>query len=129
MFETGAGLGFVFFTFIVFLVGTVITSQTLMAAVASHVREYAMLNALGAGHGALRRVVLEQALIVGSFGILAGAVVCAALMLLARSQNVPVSFDATAAIGCGILVLAIALVSGAMAVRTIAHLEPANLLR
>jgi putative ABC transport system permease protein len=129
MFETGAGLGFVFFTFIVFLVGTVITSQTLMAAVASHVREYAMLNALGAGHGALRRVVLEQALIVGGFGIVAGAVVCAALMLLARSQNVPVSFDATAAIGCGILVLAIALVSGAMAVRTISHLEPANLLR
>ncbi|HTI95070.1 MAG TPA: ABC transporter permease [Rudaea sp.] len=129
MFETGAGLGFVFFTFIVFLVGTVITSQTLMAAVASHVREYAMLNALGAGHGALRRVVLEQALIVGSFGIVAGAVVCAALMLLAHSQNVPVSFDATAAIGCGVLVLVIALVSGAMAVRTIAHLEPANLLR
>lgn len=129
MFETGAGLGFVFFTFIVFLVGTVITSQTLMAAVASHVREYAMLNALGAGHGALRRVVLEQALIVGGFGIVAGAVVCTALMLLARSQNVPVTFDASAAIGCGILVLAIALVSGAMAVRTIAHLEPANLLR
>jgi len=55
--------------------------------------------------------------------------VCAALMLLARSQNVPVSFDATAAIGCGVLVLVIAVVSGAMAVRTIAHLEPANLLR
>ncbi|MBU6199351.1 MAG: FtsX-like permease family protein [Xanthomonadaceae bacterium] len=129
MFETGAGLGFVFFTFIVFLVGTVITSQTLMAAVASHVREYAMLNALGAGHGALRRVVLEQALIVGGFGIVAGAVVCAALIALAHSQNVPVAFDASAALGCGALVLAIALVSGAMAVRTIAHLEPANLLR
>lgn len=129
MFETGAGLGFVFFTFIVFLVGTVITSQTLMAAVASHVREYAMLNALGAGHGALRRVVLEQALIVGGFGIVAGAIVCALLMLLARSQNVPVSFDASAAIGCGVLVLVIALVSGAMAVRAIANLEPANLLR
>lgn len=129
MFETGAGLGFVFFTFIVFLVGTVITSQTLMAAVASHVREYAMLNALGAGHGALRRVVLEQALIVGGFGIVAGAIVCAALILLAHSQNVPVAFDPSAAVGCGILVLAIALVSGAMAVRTIAHLEPANLLR
>ncbi len=129
MFETGAGLGFVFFTFVVFLVGTVITSQTLMAAVASHVREYAMLNALGAGHAALRRVVLEQALIVGGFGIVVGAAVCALLMLLANSQNVPVAFDATAGIACGILVLAIALVSGAMAVRTIAHLEPANLLR
>ncbi|MBS0571513.1 MAG: FtsX-like permease family protein [Proteobacteria bacterium] len=129
MFETGAGLGFVFFTFIVFLVGTVITSQTLMAAVASHVREYAMLNALGAGHGALRRVVLEQAMIVGGFGIVAGAFVSGLLILLARSQNVPIAFDTSAAIGCAVLVLAIALVSGAMAVRTIAHLEPANLLR
>jgi len=62
MFETGAGLGFVFFAIVVFVVGTVITSQTLVAAVASHVREYAMLNALGAGYAALRMVVLEQAL-------------------------------------------------------------------
>ena len=65
MFETGAGLGFVFFAFVVFIVGTVITSQTLVAAVASSVREYAMLNALGAGYPALRRVVLEQAFWVG----------------------------------------------------------------
>jgi putative ABC transport system permease protein len=129
MFETGAGLGFVFFTFIVFLVGTVITSQTLVAAVASHVREYAMLNALGAGRGALRRVVLEQALWVGSFGIVVGAVVCTALFLLARNQSVPVAFDFTAGAGCAILVMAIALVSGIMAVRTIRNLEPANLLR
>ncbi|MGA9333347.1 MAG: ABC transporter permease [Rudaea sp.] len=129
MFETGAGLGFVFFTFIVFLVGTVITSQTLVAAVASHVREYAMLNALGAGRGALRRVVLEQALWVGSFGVALGGILSVGLMLLARSQDVPVTFDATAGSACGILVLAIALLSGVMAVRTLSHLEPANLLR
>ena len=129
MFETGAGLGFVFFTFVVFIVGTVITSQTLVAAVASHVREYAMLNALGAGHGALRKVVLEQALWVGSIGVVVGAVVSAALMLLANSQNVPVAFDLVAGSACVILVLTIALLSGVMAVRAVSHLEPANLLR
>jgi putative ABC transport system permease protein len=129
MFETGAGLGFVFFTFIVFLVGTVITSQTLVAAVASHVREYAMLNALGAGRTALRRVVLEQALWVGSVGIIVGAIVSVLLMLLASSQSVPMTFDLAAAAGCAILVMVIALVSGTLAVRTISHLEPANLLR
>ena len=129
MFETGAGLGFVFFTFIVFLVGTVITSQTLVAAVASHVREYAMLNALGAGRGALRRVVLEQALWVGGVGSIVGAIVSVLLMLLASSQSVPMTFDLTAAAGCAILVMVIALVSGTLAVRTISHLEPANLLR
>jgi putative ABC transport system permease protein len=129
MFETGAGLGFVFFTFIVFLVGTVITSQTLVAAVASHVREYAMLNALGAGRTALRRVVLEQALWVGGVGVVVGAIVSVLLLLLASGQSVPIAFDLTAAAGCAILVMVIALVSGTLAVRTISHLEPANLLR
>lgn len=129
MFETGAGLGFVFFTFVVFIVGTVITSQTLLAAVASHVREYAMLNALGAGYAALRKVVLEQAFWVGSFGILGGAVVSTLLFLLATGQSVPVAFDAAAAAGCAVLVMAIAIVSGLMAVRALSHLEPANLLR
>jgi putative ABC transport system permease protein len=129
MSETGAGLGFVFFAFVVFVVGTVITSQTLVAAVASHVREYAMLNALGAGYPALRKVVLEQSLWVGSFGILVGAAVSGGMLLLASGQSVPVSFDFTAAAGCAILVMTIALLSGLMAVRALSHLEPANLLR
>jgi putative ABC transport system permease protein len=129
MFETGAGLGFVFFAFVVFLVGTVITSQTLVAAVASSVREYAMLNALGAGYPALRKVVLEQALWVGSFGILVGAAVSVVLLLLAGGQSVPLAFDATAAGACAVLVMTIALLSGLMAVRALSHLEPATLLR
>ena len=49
--------------------------------------------------------------------------------LLAIGQSVPIAFDITAGIGCAILVMTIALVSGVMAVRTISHLEPANLLR
>lgn len=129
MFETGAGLGFVFFAFVVFLVGTVITSQTLIAAVASSVREYAMLNALGAGHPALRKVVLEQALWVGGFGIVVGAAISGAMLLLASGQSVPVAFDLTAAGACALLVMTIALVSGLVAVRALSHLEPANLLR
>lgn len=129
MFETGAGLGFMFFAIVVFLVGTVITSQTLLGAVASHVREYAMLNALGAGHGALRKVVLEQALWVGGCGMVVGAAVSVTMLLLARGQSVPVSFDAGAALGCAALVMAIALLSGVLSVRAISHLEPANLLR
>src|SRR6185437_5062789 len=55
LFDTGAGAG------VLFLVGAVITSQTLVGAVQGSVREYATLNALGVGVGALRKVVLEQA--------------------------------------------------------------------
>lgn len=129
MFETGAGLGFIFLSFVVFLVGVVITSQTLFAAVASSVREYAMLNALGAGMGALRRVILEQSFWVGTIGVIVGSVVSLSLALLAYGQDVPISFNYVAAIACGALVMAIALISGFLAVGAINHLEPANLLR
>ncbi len=129
MFETGAGLGFLFLALVVFIVGVVITSQTLFAAVASSVREYAMLNALGAGLAALRRVILEQAFWVGTIGIVIGALVSLALALLASSQDVPITFDLFAAIACGLLVMTIALISGLLAVGAINELEPANLLR
>ncbi|MBS0589153.1 MAG: ABC transporter permease [Proteobacteria bacterium] len=129
MFETGAGLGFIFLSFVVFLVGVVITSQTLFAAVASSVREYAMLNALGAGIGTLRRVILEQAFWVGAIGIVFGGLVSLTLALLAHGQDVPIAFNYIAAIACGVLVMTIALISGLLAVGAINHLEPANLLR
>ncbi len=129
MFETGAGLGFIFLACVVFLVGVVITSQTLFAAVASSVREYAMLNALGAGVSALRRVILEQAFWVGAIGIVVGSLVSLALAGLAHGQDVPIMFNYLAAIACALLVMAIALISGLLAVGAINHLEPANLLR
>jgi putative ABC transport system permease protein len=129
MFETGAGLGFLFLAFVVFMVGVVITSQTLFAAVASSVREYAMLNALGAGLGALRRVILEQAFWVGTIGVLIGSVVSLSLGLLATGQDVPIAFDLIPAIACAALVMAIALISGLLAVGAINQLEPAILLR
>ncbi|MDR0780150.1 MAG: ABC transporter permease [Pseudomonadales bacterium] len=129
MFETGAGLGFIFLSGVVFLVGVVITSQTLFAAVTSSVREYAMLNALGAGIGALRRVILEQAFWVGILGVLLGGLVSGLLALLAQGQDVPIAFDYSAAAICGAFVMLIALISGFFTVGAINHLEPANLLR
>jgi putative ABC transport system permease protein len=129
MFETGAGLGFIFLALVVFIVGVVITSQTLFAAVASSVREYAMLNALGAGLSALRRVILEQAFWVGTVGVLIGSAFSFAILLLAAGQDVPIVFNAVAALCCAVLVMSIAVISGLLAAGVINHLEPANLLR
>jgi putative ABC transport system permease protein len=129
IFETGAGLGFVFLAIVVFIVGVVITSQTLFAAVASSVREYAMLNALGAGLAALRRVVLEQAFWVGLAGIMIGTIVSLLLNLIGNAQDVPIALDAVTGVACAALVMALALISGFLAVGAINELEPANLLR
>ena len=129
LFDTGAGAGVLFLAGIVFLVGAVITSQTLIAAVNGSVREYAMLNALGVGVGALRRVVLEQAFWVGALGLLGAGALGLVLMLLARAQDVPVVLTIPAALACVVLVLGLAAVSGLAAMRSLRHADPATLLR
>ncbi len=129
LFDTGAGAGVLFLAGIVFLVGAVITSQTLIAAVNGSVREYATLNALGVGVGALRRVVLEQAFWVGALGLLGAGLLGVLLLLLARSQNVPVVLNVPAALACIVLVLGLAAVSGLAAMRSLRRADPATLLR
>ncbi len=129
MFETGAGLGVLFLVGVVCVVGVIITSQTLMSAVAGSVREYATLQALGVSFRGLSRVVLEQAGWVGALGLAVGAVVCVAFMALARRFDVPVVLDASTALACVGLIMTIAMASGLMALRVLRRAEPATLLR
>ncbi len=129
LFETGAGLGVVFMSLVVFLVGTVITSQTLMGAVAGSISEYATLNALGASHRALSRVVMEQAGWVGVTGLACGGVLSALVLVLAHGQNVPVAITPLGILACAVLVMGITLLSGLLAVRTLRNADPAKLLR
>lgn len=129
MFETGAGLGVVFLAAVVFVVGAVITSQTLIGAVAGSLREYATLRALGVSLGGLRRVVLAQSCWVGVTGLLIGGALGLVAIGLARRHDVPVALGATTMAACAAIVLGIALVSGLAAVRTLRHADPADLLR
>lgn len=129
MFDTGAGAGVLFLAGIVFLVGAVITSQTLMAAVAGSVREYATLNALGVGLANLRWVVLEQAFWVGAIGLLGATVLGGLLLAAAASRDVPVALNVPLSLACIALVLALAAVSGLIALRSLRKADPATLLR
>jgi putative ABC transport system permease protein len=119
MFETGAGLGVIVLAVVVFIVG----------AIAGSVREYATLHALGVGLGSLRRVVLEQAAWIGVCGLVAGVVLSYGLIALATWQDVPVAVNLPVWIACAALVMGIALVSGAAAVRVLQRADPALLLR
>ncbi|MBZ0221726.1 MAG: ABC transporter permease [Dokdonella sp.] len=129
MFETGAGLGVMFLAVVVVLVGAVITSQTLMGAVAGSIREYATLHALGVGVRALRRVVLEQAAWVGAFGILVGGLGTLIVVALAQRRDVPAQLSPMIVVVCAALVMVIALLSGLAALRTLRKADPALLLR
>ena len=129
LFETGAGLGVLFLAVVVVLVGAVITSQTLMGAVAGSLREYATLLALGVGRRALRRVVLVQAAWVGAFGIVVGALGTVLVVALAQRRDVPAQLTPSLIVICAVLVMTIALASGLAALRTLRNADPALLLR
>ncbi|HED14510.1 MAG TPA: FtsX-like permease family protein [Gammaproteobacteria bacterium] len=129
LFDTGAGLGVLFLAIIVLIVGVVITSQTLMAAVAACLREYATLQALGVGFNELRKVVLEQAAWIGGLGIVLGDIFGAAVLIAANKFGVPVKINTLLVLTSTILVMMIVLISGLLSVRTLHHVDPANLLR
>jgi putative ABC transport system permease protein len=129
MLDTGAGAGVLFLAGIVFLVGAVITSQTLIAAVIGSIREYATLNALGVGRGSLRKVVMEQAFWVGALGLLCSIVIGALLLAIARNRSVPMEMHPLTAIVCLALSMALAIVSGLASMRSLRRADPASLLR
>ena len=129
LFDSGAGAGVLFLAGIVLLVGAAITSQTLVAAVFGSIREYATLNALGVGLRALRWVVLEQAFWVGAVGLVVASLGGGLLIWVARLKDVPVAFDLSIWLICFALVMALALLSGLIALRTLRRADPAELLR
>lgn len=129
MLETGAGLGVIFLAVVVSLAGAVITSQTLMGAVAGSSSEYAALQALGVGLRALRGVVLQQAAWIGAAGLLLGGLAATGALALARWQGVPVALPWLPALACAGVILLMALVSGWAAVGALRRADPALLLR
>ena len=129
LFESGAGIGFLFSTIIAMMVGAVITSQTLMAAVAAAIKEYATLRALGVGFAKLRAVVLEQSLWIGLIGLGISFAMSFTLIWLAHVNYVPVGLNLTLVAFAALSVMCVALGSGLLALRHLKKADPAALLR
>ncbi len=127
--DTGAGVAVAFLAVIVFLVGAIISSQSLMAVIIASSREYATLNALGAGKNALRWLVFEQALWIGGLGLMLATVMSLILLPFAGAHDVPIAMNLPVALTCALLVLLLSLVSGLFAMRGLLRAEPALLLR
>lgn len=126
--ESGAGVAFVFGSLVAILVAGVITSQTLSAAVAGSLKEYAALRALGFSMRALRRIVLAQSAWVGIAGLAVAGVLTFVLALAARAGALPIVLTLPMIAVSVALVLLTALGSGALALRRVAQADPAVLL-
>lgn len=118
-----------FMSSIGFVIGVVITWQTLRGAILANIKEFASLRALGVSIGQLRAVVMELSLWVGILGIGAAAFLMIGITMLARSFNLPMGYEAGSIIQTGVLLLLISIGSGALTLGALKKGEPADLLK
>lgn len=126
--ESGAGVAFVFGSAVAILVAVIVTSQTLAAAVAASLKDYAALRALGFTIGALRGIVLAQTAWIAAAGVLLAGALAAILAIVARLGDTPLVMTAPmVAVAVGLVAL-VAFGSGLWALRRVARADPAVLL-
>ncbi|MFM1958790.1 MAG: hypothetical protein RL588_307 [Pseudomonadota bacterium] len=127
--EQVVGILLGFSVILAILIGVGITSQTLRGAVASNIREFASLRALGVSMPALRGVVVELSFWVGLAGLAAAAVLMGCVLAAARVMNVTMSLPLAYVGAVAVLLMAISLVSGFLSLGALSRSQPAELLR
>ncbi|HVZ99750.1 MAG TPA: ABC transporter permease [Caulobacterales bacterium] len=110
-------------------VGIIITWQTLRGAILANIKELASLRALGVSMGSLRMIVLELSFWVGIAGLIFTAVLMALIATLASFGGVPFGFMLSWVIICCIMLMLIAMISGAASLGILKKSQPADLLR
>jgi len=127
--KTKAGIALGFAALLGLLVGAVVTSQTLYAATAASLREYAVLRALGIPRWRMALTVLAQSFWVGVAGI---GLALPTVFLLAHFGNevgARVLLPWELLTGTVVVTMVMALVSGLAALRSLRLIEPVALLR
>jgi putative ABC transport system permease protein len=127
LWEKSIGIIFLFGVGVAAIVGVVVLGQVLTSDIIDHVREYATLKAIGYRNADLRRVVLEQALILALAGYVPACAAALGLFGLTRSwTNLPI--DLTPAmlllvLGAAILMSGLAALG---AIRKVTAADPAS---
>jgi putative ABC transport system permease protein len=127
--KTKAGIALGYAAALGLLVGAVVTSQTLYAATAASLREYAVLRALGIPWWRMAMMVMAQAFWVGIIGIVLAYPAVKLLAWVADYLGVQVLLPWWLLAGAAGVTLFMALGAGLLALRSLRSVEPATLLR
>jgi putative ABC transport system permease protein len=129
LFKTKAGVAIGYTALLGLLVGAVVTSQTLYAATVASLRELAILRALGIPRWRMVSAVLSQSFWVGLAGVVISIPTIYGMSRLAGIVGAKVLLPQwlLGAVAC--VTLAMAVFAGLFALRSLRHVEPANLLR
>jgi putative ABC transport system permease protein len=127
--QTKAGIAMGCAAVLGLLVGAVVTSQTLYAATAASLKEYAVLRALGIPRWRMALAVLAQSFWVGVAGIVLAVPAVWILVQAAAALEARVLLPWWLLGTAAALTLVMVLVSGLAALRSLRRVEPAALLR
>jgi putative ABC transport system permease protein len=127
--KTKAGIALGYSALLGLLVGAVVTSQTLYAAIVGSLREYAVLRALGIPRWRMAIAVMQQSICVGLLGTLVAIPAVFGLARIAEIFGGKVQLPLWLIGGASAVTLVMALLSGLYALRSLRLVEPANLLR
>jgi putative ABC transport system permease protein len=127
--RTKAGLALLFAALLGTLVGAVITSQTLYAAIVSSLKQYAVLRALGIPRSRLRGLVLSQSFWVAVAGIVLATPMIFGLRWAAEEAGIDVLLPGWLLAGTTFVAAAMALGSGLSVLPSLRRADPITLLR
>jgi putative ABC transport system permease protein len=127
--KTKAGIALGFAAALGLLVGAVVVSQTLYAATAASLREFAVLQALGIPRWRMAATVLAQAFWVGVLGICIAVPIVYGLREGADSLGAKILLPSKLLLGAVGVTMTMAMLAGLAALRSLRLVEPATLLR
>ncbi|MEE4659713.1 MAG: ABC transporter permease DevC [Halieaceae bacterium] len=124
---TPIGYIFAFGAVMGLVVGFIIVYQILFADVQDHLKEYATLKAMGYSNGYLRRVVLQEALILAVLGYLPGLAVAHLVFTRgADATRLPLEMTTQSALGVFALTVFMCAGSALLALRRLRGVDPAE---
>ena len=125
---TPIGFIFAFGSLMGLVVGMVIVYQILFSDIASHLREYATLKAMGYSNWYLCRAVLSAALILAVLGFLPGFGLSFFLYgAVGEATFLPLNMDVERAAGVFLMIFAMCGLAGLLAMRKLRDADPADM--
>jgi putative ABC transport system permease protein len=127
--KTKAGIALGLAAALGLLVGAIVTSQTLYSATVASIKEYAVLRALGIPRWRMRMMVIAQAFWVGVSGIVVAVPATFGLAHVGSEVGAKVLLPWWLLTGAVTVTMAMAMLSGVVALRSLRSVEPVTLLR
>ncbi len=125
---TPIGFIFAFGSLMGLIVGMVIVYQILFSDIASHLKEYATLKAMGYSNFYLGRTVLSAALLLALLGFVPGLVLSTVLYdVVGKATFLPLSMDVVRAAGVFALIFSMCAAAGLLAMRKLRDANPADM--